>query len=75
MGTLGPGNRDPSQSLKLGPQDSLQNLKVEPQDPLQNLKVRPPHLSLMNSFFSEYFFAFLLLYFLAFFKQDTKSIN
>ena len=54
---MGPGTRDPPQSLK-----------VEPQDPLQSLKVGPPQLSLMNSFFSEYFFVFLLIYLCVFFK-------
>ena len=38
---VGPGPRDPPQSLKVGPQDLLQNLKVGPQDPLQSLKVGP----------------------------------
>ena len=51
------------QSLKVGPQDSLQNLKVGSQDSLQSLKVGPPHLSLMNSFFSEYLIVFYLCVF------------
>ena len=46
---VGPGPWDPRT------RDTLQSLKVEPQDPVQSLKVGPPHLSLMNSFFSEYF--------------------
>ena len=64
-----PGTRDPGppQSLKVGPQDPLQNLKVGPQGLLQSLKVGPPHLSLMNSFFSEYFFAFFTYLFLCLF--------
>ena len=45
----------------------LQNLKVGPQDPLQSLKVGPLQLFLMNSFFSEYFFAFFTYLFLCFF--------
>ena len=45
----------------------LKSLKVGPQEPLQNLKVGPPHLSLMNSFFSEYFFAFFTYLFLCLF--------
>ena len=49
--------------FKVGPQDLLQNLKVGPQDPLQSLKVGPPHLSLMNSFFSEYLIVFYLCVF------------
>ena len=51
----------------MGPRDPLQNLKVGSQDPLQSLKVGPPHLSLMNSFFSEYLIAFYLC---VFFKYD-----
>ena len=58
---VGPGPRDLPQSLKVGPHDPLQNFKVGSQDPLQSLKVEPPHLSLMNSFFSEYFIVFLSL--------------
>ena len=46
---VGPGPRDP------GTRDPPQSLKVGPQDPLQSLKVGPLHLSLINSFFSEYF--------------------
>ena len=48
---MGPGTRDPPQSLKMGPRTplkfksgtsgSLQSLKVGPQDPLQSLKVGP----------------------------------
>ena len=80
LGTLEPGTRDPSKSLKVGPQDPLQNLKVGPQDPLQNLKVGPqdplrslkvgpPRLSLMNSIFSEYFIVFFYLFIcMSFFK-------
>ena len=64
---MGPGTLDPPQSLKLGPQDPLQNLKVGSQDSLQSLKVGPPHLSLMNSFFSEYFIAFFTYLFLCLF--------
>ena len=60
---VGPGN---PLSLKAGPQDPLQNLKVGSQDPLQGLKVGPPHL-LMNSFFSEHFFAFFTYLFLCLF--------
>ena len=45
----------------------LKSLKVGPQEPLQNLKVGPPHLSLMNSFFSEYFFASFTYLFLCLF--------
>ena len=56
----GPGTQDPPHSLKVGPQNPLQNLKVGSQDPLQSLKVEPPHLSLMNSFFSEYLIVFYL---------------
>ena len=38
-------------------------------NPLQSLKVWPPHLSLMNSFFSEHFmFCFYLFNFFVFFK-------
>ena len=69
-GPLDPGPRDPGtppQSLKVGPQDPFQNLKVGPQDPLQCLKVGSPHLSLMNSFFSEYFYAFFTYLFLCLF--------
>ena len=58
-----PGTGDPPQSLKVGPQDLLQNLKVGPQDPLQSLKVGSPHLSLMNSFFSEYLIVFYICVF------------
>ena len=58
---VGPGPRDHTQSLKVGPQDSLQNLKMGPRDPPQRLKVGPPHLSFMNSFFSENFIVFLSL--------------
>ena len=69
LGTLEPGTRDPSKSLKVGPQDPLQNLKVGPQDPLRSLKVGPPRLSLMNSIFSEYFIVFFYLFIcVSFFK-------
>ena len=51
----------------------LQNLKVGPQDPLQSLKVGPLQLFLMNSFFQNIFSPSLLIYFCAFFKQDTKK--
>ena len=61
------GTRDPPKSLKVGPQDPLQNLKVGSQDPLQSLKVGLPRLSLMNSFFSEYLFAFFTYLFLCLF--------
>ena len=47
-----PGTRDPPQSLK-----------VRPQDTLQSLKVGPLHLSLMNSFYSEYLMVFYLCVF------------
>ena len=66
LGRRNLGTRDPPQSLKAGPQDPLQNLKVGSQDPLQGLKVGPPHL-LMNSFFSEHFFAFFTYLFLCLF--------
>ena len=52
---VGPGPRDP------GTRVPPQSLKVGPQEPLQSLKVGPPHLSLMNSFFSEYLIAFYFL--------------
>ena len=58
--TPGLGTWDPPQSLKVGPQDSFQNLKVGLQDYHQSLKVGPLHLSLMNSFFSEYFIVFFI---------------
>ena len=64
---MGPGPRDPPQSLKVGPQDPLQNLKLGPQDSLQSLKVGLPHLSLMNSVFSGYFFTFFTYLFLCLF--------
>ena len=67
---MGPGPRD------LGPRDPgtpPESLKEGPQDSLQNLKVEPPHLSLMNSFFSEYFIVFYLCFF---FKKDVyKKIS
>ena len=73
---VGLGPRDPPQSLKVEPEDPFQNLKVGSQDSLQSLKVGPPHLSLMNSFFSEYIKVFfLLIYFCVFFKKETKNIN
>ena len=53
--------------VRPGPRDPLQNLKLGPQDPLQSLKVGPPHISLMNSFFSEYFFASFTYLFLCLF--------
>ena len=59
----------------MGRQDPLQNLKVGSQDPLQSLKVGPPHLSLMNSFFSEYFFAFFTYLFLPFLNKIQKNIS
>ena len=72
-----PGPREPPESLKVGPGTSLkfksgtpgplQNLKVGLQDPLKSLKVGPPYLSLMNSFFSEYFFASFTYLFLCLF--------
>ena len=67
---MGTEPRDPPQCLKVGPGTSLkfksgtpgplQNLKVGSQDPFQSLKVGPPHLSLMNSFLSEYLIVFYL---------------
>ena len=67
-----PGHRtsgpwDPLKSLKVTPQDPLHDLKVGPQDALQSLKVGFPHLSLMNSLLSEYFFAFFSYLFLCLF--------
>ena len=65
LGPREPGRRDtgPPYSLKVGPQDRLQNLKVGPQDSPRSLKVGLPHLSLMNSFFSEYLIVFYLCVF------------
>ena len=63
---------DPPQSLKVGlrthlkfnsgTQDPIQNSKVKLQEALRSLKVGPPHISLMNSFFSEYFIAFFYFF-------------
>ena len=72
-GTRNLGTRDPSQSLKVGPQHPVQNLKVGPQGPPGSLKVGPPHLSLMNSFFSEYFIVFFLLFIFVSFLSNTKK--
>ena len=70
-GPRDPGPRDPPQSLKVGPETPLKfksgtpgppsKFKSRIPGPLQSLKVGPPHLSLMNSFFSEYFIVFLSL--------------
>ena len=67
-GPQDPGTQDPGRpsKFKSGTPWLLQNLKVGPQDPFQSLKVGSPHLSLMNSFFSEYFIGFF--YFCVFFK-------
>ena len=51
---VGPGPRDPRPP---------QSLKVRPQDTLQSLKVGPLHLSLINSFYSEYLMVFYLCVF------------
>ena len=60
----------------MGLQDPFQNLKLGPQDPLQSLKVGLPHLSLMNSFFSGYFFTFFTYLFLCLFlNKIQKNIN
>ena len=74
-GTSEPSDSGPPQSLKVGHQDPLQNLKVGPQDPLQSLKAGPSHLSLMNSFFLEYFFAFFTCLFLHRLNKTHKNIN
>ena len=63
-GTLVPGTLDPPQSLKVGPQD-----------PLQTLKKGPPHLSLMNSFFSEFLIVFhLCVFFKNIYIQKTYQL-
>ena len=64
---VGPGPQDP-RHRDPGTREPPQSLKVGPRNPLQSLKVGPPLLALINSFFSEYFFAFLLIYFCFFFK-------
>ena len=46
---------------------------MEPKDPLQSSKVGPPHLSLMNSFFSEHFIAFFTYLFLC--EQQKSIVN
>ena len=67
-GTLGPETQDPPQSLKVGPETPL-TLKSGNPGPPSKFKIgTPTHLSLMNSFFSEYFIVFLLIYFCVFFK-------
>ena len=68
-GPLDPGTRNPEppSRFKSGTEDHPQILKAGAQDLLQSLKVGPPHLSLMNSFFSEYFFAFFTYLFLCLF--------
>ena len=73
-GTWDPG---PSQSLKVRPGSPLKFKSGTPGPPLKfksgtpgpptKLKVGPPHLSLMNSFFSKYFFAFFTYLFLCLF--------
>ena len=74
--TIVPGTRDTPQSLKVGPQDPLQNVKVGPQDSLRSLKVGPLHLSLMNSFFSQYLIVFYYLFiFMSFLNKIQKNIN
>ena len=57
-----PGTREPPQSLKVGPGTPLK-FKSGTQDPLKSLKVGSPHLSLMNSFYSEYLIVFYLCVF------------
>ena len=62
----------PHKGLKLVPQNPLQNLKVGLQDLLQSLKVGPPHLSLINTFFKEYFFFFFYLFILLSFLNKIE---
>ena len=62
-----PGPRDLPQSLKVGLAPLPKSGKVGAQDHFRSLKVGVPHLSLMNSFFVEYFIVFLLIHFCVFF--------
>ena len=74
---VGPGPREPPQSLKLGPGTSLKFKSGTPGSPSKfksgtpgpstKFKSGPPYLSLMNSFFSEYVFASFTYLFLCLF--------
>ena len=84
-GPRDPGPRDPPQSLKVGPGISLKFKSGTPgptskfksgiPGPPTKFESVPRHLSLMNSFFSEYFFLFFTYLFLSLFTKNTKNIN
>ena len=70
--TPGPSDWGPSTPLKFkigtpGSSSRFNSGTLGP-TPIKSLKVEPPHLSLMNSCFSEYFFAFFTYLFFVFFK-------
>ena len=70
-GPRDPGTRDPgpASKFKSGTPGSPSKFNSGVLGPPTKFKSGIPHLSLMNSFFSEYFFAFfLLIYFCVLFK-------
>ena len=71
---LGPGI--PHQSLKVRPPGPPKKFKSGVPGPPKKFKSGTSHLFLMNSFFSEYFFAFFYLFiFVSFLDKIQKHIN
>ena len=79
------GTKDPPQNLKVGPGTALKfksevsgppsRFKSGVPGPPIKLKSRIPHLSLMNSFFSEYFLAFFYLFIFVHFLDKIQKIS